>query len=200
MPCDYLDVVVLFARRDSIYKTLAGCDVWDAERDALRWSGGLPVIAHPPCRAWGNLRQFAKPLPGEKDLAPWAIDQVRRYGGVLEHPARSTLWPVLGLPEPDRDYVKTFDEFGGFTIVVDQNWWGHRAQKRTRLYICGCSPADVPVMPLVLGEAERVIGSTLSKCGRSGLSRRGRETTPGEFARWLVKLAKRCDKQQRMAA
>jgi len=30
-------VSVLFARPDSVYKTLPDCDVWDKERDALNW-------------------------------------------------------------------------------------------------------------------------------------------------------------------
>jgi len=30
-------IAVLFARSDSVYKTIPGCDVWDAERDARRW-------------------------------------------------------------------------------------------------------------------------------------------------------------------
>ena len=44
-------VAVLFARADSIYKTLPGCDVYDIKRDARTWPGGCPVVAHPPCRA-----------------------------------------------------------------------------------------------------------------------------------------------------
>jgi len=52
---------VLFARADSIYKQL-DCDVWDQERDALRWPGGASIVAHPPCRSWGRLRKLAKPL------------------------------------------------------------------------------------------------------------------------------------------
>jgi hypothetical protein len=79
-------VAVLFAREDSIYKTMPNVDVWDAARNALNWQGGCPVIAHPPCRAWGRLRHFAKPVDGEKDLARWAVAQVRKWGGVLEHP------------------------------------------------------------------------------------------------------------------
>lgn len=44
----------------------------EAERDARKWSGGSPVISHPPCRAWGSLRAMAKPAPGEKRLALYA--------------------------------------------------------------------------------------------------------------------------------
>lgn len=197
-----MDIAVLFARRDSIYKSL-GVDVWDAERDALNWPGGMPIVAHPPCRAWGNLRKFAKPEPGEKELALWAVDRIRQWGGVLEHPERSTLWPEKNLPEPDRDYVKTFDEFGGFTIVVDQNWWGHRAQKRTRLYICGCSPIDVPTIPLRLGEATHTLGlysgRDKSKC-RPSITKREHEATPIEFAKWLIDLAQRCNTQEEAVA
>jgi hypothetical protein len=29
-----MNVTILFARIDSVYKTIPGCDVWDAERDA----------------------------------------------------------------------------------------------------------------------------------------------------------------------
>lgn len=74
-------VAVLFARSDSNYKTMPGCDVYDIDRDARTFAGGLPVIGHPPCRAWGRLRQFAKVRPDEKALAPWAVEQVRAWGG-----------------------------------------------------------------------------------------------------------------------
>lgn len=74
-------VAILFARQDSIYKTLPGVEVYDKERNAHTFQGGCPVVAHPPCRGWGRLRAFAKPEPGELDLAIWAIDQVRKWGG-----------------------------------------------------------------------------------------------------------------------
>lgn len=71
-----MTVAILFARADSNYKRLPDCDVWDAERDARRWPGGCTVVAHPPCRAWGRLRHFARPRPDEKALGLWAADQV----------------------------------------------------------------------------------------------------------------------------
>lgn len=80
-------IAVLFARSDSIYKSLPGCDVYDIERDALTWPGGSPVVAHPPCRAWGSFAWRARPREGERECAPWAVEQIRRHGGVLEHPA-----------------------------------------------------------------------------------------------------------------
>lgn len=183
-------VAVLFARADSYYKTLPNVDVWDAERDARNWPGGCPLVAHPPCRAWGAFAMFAKPRGDEKALAPWAIEQVRKNGGVLEHPYASKLWPALGLPEPGKR-----DEFGGWTLPIHQHWWGHRAEKKTRLYIVGCEPHEIPDMPMQLGQASHVIGDVgrASKgTKRPEVSKAEREHTPPDLARWLIDLASRC--------
>lgn len=185
-------VSVLFARSDSVYKTLPGVDVWDAARDALTWQGGTPIVAHPPCRAWGKFAMFAKPRDGERELALWAVDQVRSWGGVLEHPAQSRLWFEKPLPEPGER-----DAWGGWTLPVYQHWWGHRAQKATRLYLCGCDPMDLPTMPMRLGDAEYVIGDSGRRADgtkRPEISKAEREHTPLEFARWLVETARACSR------
>jgi hypothetical protein len=168
---------VLFARSDSVYKTL-DCDVWDAERNALNWPGGSSIVAHPPCRGWGSLRKLSHATPSEKALGPWAADQVRRWGGVLEHPAKSTLWDVAALPRPG-----VRDCFGGFTFAAPQWWWGHRAEKMTWFYIVGVEPSALPGIPLRLGQAERVItnrhGLRAGQPGyRSEVTKRERDATP----------------------
>lgn len=193
-----MTVAVLFARADSNYKALPGVDVWDAERDARLWPGGSPVVAHPPCRAWGRLRQFAKPRPDEKELALFAVNQVRRFGGVLEHPEGSTLWEAAGLPKPGHK-----DEFGGWTMPIAQHWFGHRAEKLTLLYIVGCAPAQIPEMPMLLGGATHVIAQRRTLAGgvrlkkgmpgwRPEVTKAEREHTPPALAAWLVELAGRC--------
>lgn len=145
-------VAVLFARRDSNYKALSGVDVWDEDRDARNYVGQYPVVAHPPCRAFSQLRHFAKPMPHEKSLAFFAIEMIRKCGGVLEHPARSTLWGEANLPLPGER-----DMYGGWTYEAPQRWWGHKCEKPTRFYIVGCSPENIPDVPLVLGEATHVM-------------------------------------------
>ena len=193
-------VAVLFARQDSYYKTLPGCDVWDIERDARNWPGGAPVVAHPPCRAWGQYAHVAKPRAGEKELALFAVEQIRRYGGVLEHPKKSRLFHDV-LPKPG-----CVDEFGGWTLPIMQHWFGHRAEKATYLYLCGIRHFDVPPMHFKLGGATHVIGQgrqARPDLGRGRLKKgmvgwrpevtpREREHTPPELARWLVELAGRC--------
>ena len=197
-------IAVLFARSDSCYKQMNGCDVYDIGRDARTWPGGCPVVAHPPCRAWGGLSHMAKPRPDEKDLARFAVKQIREFGGVLEHPKKSKLWADQSLPAPG-----CFDEYGGWTLPIFQQWFGHRAEKATLLYIVGCNPSDIPEIPLQLGRASHVIstGSTNHiKFGEQGwrpaVSHAEREHTPIELARWLVELANRCThvKQMEIAA
>lgn len=180
-------VAVLFARQDSVYKTLPDCDVYDIDRDARTFDGGCPVVAHPPCRSWGRLRQFAKPRQDERNLGRLAVALVREFGGVLEHPAESTLWDAQMLPRPGAGR----DQWGGWTLPINQHWWGHRAEKATWLYIVGVEPGEIPDMPMVLGKATHCIRPTKSYPRLPSVTKAEREHTPPDLARWLVDLARR---------
>jgi hypothetical protein len=189
----FSNVAVLYAREDSIYKNFSQ-HVYDIHRDARNYNGPFPVVAHPPCRAWGRLRTFAKPRPDEKSLGFHAVHAVRTWGGVLEHPTASSLWAACDLPRPGQG----FDSFGGWSIQVPQFWWGHRAMKSTWLYIVGTRPRDIPVIPLVLGHAPCTVGlySGRDKANcRKEISIQEREATPLAFAEWLLDLASRCVSQ-----
>ncbi|HXE48907.1 MAG TPA: hypothetical protein VN663_11075 [Ramlibacter sp.] len=170
-------VAALFVRADSVYKGL-GVECWDEGRDARSYTGLGPVICHPPCRTWGVMRHWpgAKDRPEEKALGPVAVGLCRAFGGVLEHPYQSGLWRACGMPAPGG----VRDAWGGFTLLVDQGWWGHPAPKPTYLYVVGCEPADIPAMPV---QVTRAGGRTLN------LARSDREATPEPLARWLVALA-----------
>ena len=186
-------VAVLYARADSNYRALDGTDVWDAERDARRWPGGVPVVAHPPCRAWGNLRAFAKPREDEKALALHAVECVRRWGGVLEHPAGSTLWAAAGLPKPGEGV----DQWGGWTLAAPQLWWGHRAEKRTWFYVVGADLRQLPQIPFSMALPTRyVVAKTGRRKGMPGwmpdMNTAEREATPPALAAWLVEAARVC--------
>lgn len=171
-----MTVAVLFAKRRSVYFDLAGCDVWDEARDARLYSGSYPVVAHPPCRGWGRWRHRAKVRAGELDMGPFAVAAVRRCGGVLEHPQGSGLWRACGLPRPGEPP----DLWGGWSLLVNQVDWGHRALKPTLLYVRGLDPGDLPVRPPP-GEPT----TTVERMWRGE-----REATPVDFANWLIQLAK----------
>tara|TARA_R100000951_G_scaffold79311_1_gene67300 strand:- start:6 stop:590 length:585 start_codon:yes stop_codon:yes gene_type:complete len=134
--------VALFVREDSAYKNRQGWDVYDASRDALSYSGTHPLVCHPPCRAWGRLSHMAhNAREGEAELALWSVDKIWKNGGILEHPAGSRLF---GQYLPD---VGAHDQYGGFTIEIDQYDFGHVAHKPTKLYICGINKLDLPALP-----------------------------------------------------
>lgn len=174
-------VTVLFCQKDSIYKKM-GCNCYDQERDALTWMGSEPAIYHPPCRLWSRMRHFSTADDSERYLALWAVNNVRRYGGILEHPASSSLFPFMNLPVPGSS-----DEFG-FTIEIDQFNFGHLARKRTWLYICGITPAEViPFLrKKISAKCSYVVSS--SKSGKVELTAKMRSETPRMMARQFVKI------------
>jgi hypothetical protein len=189
-------VAVLYARSDSVYKTLPGCDVYDEARDARTWPGGSPVVAHPPCRAWGKFKAFAKPRDDEKELARSAVAVVRQEGGVLEHPAYSSLWEDQGLPSPKGG---ARDAWGGFTLHVDQLWWGHKCKKGTFLYVVGIEPQAVPAFHIPFRQETHVVDAgPRYQAGQGrvklpGITKPEREATPPAFAEFLVAIARKAE-------
>jgi len=163
-------ITALCTRADTPYKTL-GVDCFDAKRDAYSFRGSGPVIAHPPCRAWGKYHKWSKHTQREKELAPFCLDVVRRNGGVLEHPAYSSFWNYAQLPRPGE---LSFCQ--GRTFSINQWDFGHRALKPTWLYIVGYDPPPY---------TRRPIAKTLSV---EMMCRREREHTPIELAKWLVSI------------
>jgi hypothetical protein len=114
----------------------------------------------------------------------FAVCQVQRFGGVLEHPEGSTLWKAAFLPRPGER-----DEIGGWTASVDQVDFGHKARKRTWLYIVGID--GLPAYNYGILEPTHEIGSgKKSGKGLKNLHKADRERTPIDFAEYLVDLAR----------
>ena len=182
------------------YVGLPGVDPWPLDRDAMLYSGPHPVVAHPPCGPWGRLAMLC--TKQDPTTGPRAVEQVIRWGGILEHPAGSMLWSsqkrseitgpdLLGdLPRPGE-----LDLYGRglFTIEVDQCRWGHKARKRTWLLFAGLHPGAVGTLPSWRPPTHVIDSSSSSK--RAGtdkgrhLPKSLRHLTPPRFARWLICLA-----------
>jgi hypothetical protein len=134
-------IAALFVETDGIYFGLPGVDPWDEKRDARNYKGPHPVIAHPPCQRWGRFWHGSTRKPHQFKLGDdggcfeAALGAVRRWGGVLEHPADSLAWSRHGLFHPDREggWVCA-DWAGGWTCCVEQGFYGHFARKPTWLY------------------------------------------------------------------
>ena len=182
------------------YAKIPGVDPWPKRRDARLYPGEDPVVAHPPCGPWSRFWAL-QANPSMKPIAPLAVEQVRRWGGVLEHPALSALWAHCELPAPiDPRQIPMYDprdKHGGFSIEVEQCWWGHHSRKRTWLYLVGIDPELVHVPPWCSPPPPRKISMRNDPRRRKAYPRsnsdlfspESRKRTPPAFARWLVDLA-----------
>lgn len=136
-------VAALFVDAAGPYIGRAGVDAWDIDRDARRYTGPSPVVAHPPCQRWGR---YAKGGPsakvpreiGDDDgcfAAAWFA--VRTFGGVLEHPEASHAWSRFGMAKPPKSGGWVKADAYGWTCCVEQGHYGHAARKATWLYAVG---------------------------------------------------------------
>lgn len=198
-------VAALYIDPRGPYPAMEGVDCWDAERDARLYSGPHPIVAHPPCGPWGQLAHLC--TKQDKTLAPLAVEQLIRWGGVLEHPANSRLFRELGLPVPGGlPQVR-----GGRTlwsIKVDQVRWGHACRKPTVLLF-----ADVPMdsvrelppdrEPTHVVSNYHASAEEKARMKAAGLKVAGgamKRRTPPLFAEWLVTLARRVSDQASVPA
>lgn len=142
-----IKIAALFVDPKGVYSGLPGIEIWDESRDARTYAGPWPVVAHPPCSRWCRLAGLVEARWGHKrgeddGCFEAALESVRRYGGLLEHPAYSDAWAAYGLNRPPTGGGWVAADFsGGWTCYVEQGLYGHPAKKATWLYACGC---DLP--------------------------------------------------------
>jgi hypothetical protein len=134
-------VAALYVESGGCYFGLPDVDPWDEARDARLYDGPHPVVAHPPCDRWHQLsavnhKRWGFKINEDGGCFASALGAVRRWGGVLEHPAQSRAFRFHGIPHPDgRGWQRTFD--GDWIAEVDQAAYGHRARKSTWLLYHG---------------------------------------------------------------
>lgn len=185
-------IAALFVASGGCYSRLLDVVPFDARRDARRYAGPWRVVAHPPCSVWCQLARLNEARYGHKvgddgGCFASALASVRRFGGVLEHPAFSLAWPAHGLPRPVRG---TWTEgAGGWVTEVSQGAYGHRARKRTWLYAVGSRPA-------ALDWSEPPPSATCSYLKNHGggdmprLTKREAKATPIPFRDALLSIAR----------
>jgi len=192
----------LFVQPDGCYAGMAGVDLWPEKRDARNYAGPLPVVAHPPCQLWGSLAHVNYARWGGEHNRPGndlgcfasALSSVVRWGGVLEHPAKSRAFAVYGLPKPN---APGWIRFGlhDWVCEVWQSAYGHRANKATWLYYCGQNPPhelrwDRPKGSHQVGSENRQgVRSVERWRNKPTLSKREANATPIEFRDELISLA-----------
>jgi len=135
-------IAALYVAEGGVYCGIQDVDPWPESRDARLYPGPHPVVAHPPCARWSRLAGLVEARWGYRrgedgGCFASALASVRRWGGVLEHPAYSAAWVAHGLPAPvaTGGWGKTMG--GGWVCHVGQGRYGHRAKKATWLYAFG---------------------------------------------------------------
>lgn len=194
-------IAALYVATGGCYFGLPDVDPWDVTRDARLYAGPHPVVAHPPCERWGR---WAGPAIGQDDgCFGSALSAIRRFGGVLEHPAGSHAWRRFRLnAPPGRGGWISADLTGGWTCCVEQGHYGHRARKATWLYAHGTkrialqwgrSVATIGPRPGRDPIRERRIGAV------QRMGRKERRATPRAFRDALIAIAASAMPQMHLA-
>jgi hypothetical protein len=183
-------IAALFVQTGGAYFGMPDVDPWDEQRDARLYTGPWPVVAHPPCNRWSqmnnvNAARYGYKLGEDEGCFASALSSLRRFGGVLEHPAESLAFRRFRLTRPRRGgWQLGLDGF--WTTEVNQAAYGHRATKRTWLAYCGHKAPPALDWRCVRGTHQ--IGGfdvTLPQ-----LPKRERASTPPAFRALLISIAR----------
>lgn len=193
-------IAALFVQADGVYANRVDVDAWPESRDARLYTGPHPVVAHPPCQLWGPFAAINFKRWGGEHNRPGndggcfaaALASVRRWGGVLEHPAQSRAWAAYGLTAP---YAIGWNEIapGEWVCEVWQSAYGHLARKRTWLL---CRSDETPDgLRWERSDGTHQIGfhdQRGKERNKPTISGKRASATPSEFADALIGLANRC--------
>lgn len=202
-------IAALYVQKGGAYWGLEGVDCWDIERDARKYNGPYPVVAHPPCQRWGRFWHGSTRKPHQFKLGDdegcfeAALTAVRAWGGILEHPADSQAWKRFGLKAPVRGAGWRAAEaewcVQGSTCYIEQGHYGHFSRKPTWLYVCGTELPELNwsrlpqrLHPVALErygyEKARRIGMMAMVGGKNKTEIRN--ATPPEFRDLLLSIAR----------
>lgn len=162
-PVEVRMVAALYVEPNGCYVGVPGVDPWDEARDARKYRGRHPVVAHPPCQRWGRFWHGSTRKPHQYKLGDdggcfrAALFDVLAWGGVLEHPAHSKAWDAFGLLKPkqgegwQRGHMwEPGTEY--WVCHVEQGHYGHESRKPTWLLAAGQRREDLPELNWTKGE------------------------------------------------
>jgi len=130
-------IAALYVAAGGCYTDLPGVDAWTEDRDARLYDGPWPVVAHPPCARWSVLAysvraRYGYEIGDDGGCFAHALSCIRKFGGVLEHPARSIAFGRFQLGRPAPHHWQR-NLWGDWVTQASQTAYGHKAQKRTWL-------------------------------------------------------------------
>lgn len=204
-----LKVAALFVRSGGVYYKRDDVEPWSERRDARLYPGPYPVVAHPPCQRWGRY-WFGGPsakvrckLGDDDGCFASALESVRNWGGVIEHPEASHAWNFFRLSAPPRRGKWVRADNRGWTCCVEQGHYGHSARKATWLYVVAKSRDVLPELIWGPSSGARLDEGFHTAAERRTMRRKGkkpvellslfdRESTPKPFRDLLISIARQC--------
>ncbi len=192
-------IAALYVAENGCYSNIPDVDPWPESRDARLYAGPHAVVAHPPCSRWCRLAGLVEARYGHKrgedgGMFAAALEAVRTWGGVLEHPAYSDAWQAFDLLRPPSSGGWVGDINGGWTCHVQQGQYGHPARKATWLYAVGC---ELPPLRWGVKTFPSVQASLVSWCRNHGcdddrprVGKKAAAATPPEFRDVLLEMAR----------
>jgi hypothetical protein len=193
---ELVKVAALYVDPRGPYPKMPGVECWDEARDARTYPGPHPVVAHPPCARWCRLAKFVETQYGHRvgddgGMFGSALAAVRRWGGVLEHPAETLAFAAFDIPHPNRRGGWQRTMRGEWVCQVAQGAYGHPNPKKTWLVLVGGEPPEtdwgVPELPPMRSYTAGKGRLT----GRDRITGEGKShITPQPFADFLVALAR----------
>lgn len=206
-----MKVAALYVETDGAYFGQADVDPWDEARDARKYEGPQPVVAHPPCQRWGRFWHGSTRKPHQFQLGAdngcfnAALNAVMTWGGVLEHPAHSKAWDAFGLLKPamGKGWQRTdmgHPSLGYWVCYVEQGHYGHTSRKPT--WLLANTNSRPPELNWTKGE-QRLPAWMIERYGYEKARRIGvvamvggknktriRNATPPEFRDVLLSIAR----------
>jgi len=196
-------IAALYVMADGIYSGRPDVDCWDVTRDARKYDGPWPVVAHPPCERWCRMAPLVQRTHGyqvgnDGGCFEHALATVRRVGGILEHPELSYAFARHGIAKPPKDggWIQAGDGTG-YVARVEQGHYGHRARKGTWLYSARCNLPELrwgksDATAYVTdggGDVKRRWSGNVDP-DRKRLSKREASATPPAFAELLLSMTR----------
>jgi hypothetical protein len=187
-------VAALYVDPKGPYAVMDGVDLWDEPRDARKYNGPFPCVAHPPCNRWGkmapvNLARWGTPIGEDGGCFEKALLSVRKWGGVLEHPHGSLAWKEFSLEKPKGlswNRVSPTEWVG----EVWQSDYGHLATKKTWLLYVGNTQPKPYLKQRTKGTHQVGGGIHTGNNKKPRLNQSLTHLTPPKFADYLVELAR----------
>lgn len=135
-------IAALYVISDGVYAGRPDVDCWPEERDARKYDGPWPVVAHPPCERWGRYwsggpsEKTRRKLGDDNGCFRAALASVRQHGGVIEHPEASHAWRAHGLTPPRNRADGFLPATGSGSPAV----WSRGTTATVRARRLGCMP------------------------------------------------------------